>query len=166
MSLVPSLTSPSYGASAASSTSANGAGAAAKPGGLANAMSSAASTTTAAPSSDPASSTTVTLSPQALSMSHAASLSSPSPAPAPAPSAAQGAAAASDGTSIYDELKHGLAAAVGDVGDAITGTASWIGHGVESVVSGADTLVHGALDLPFAVVAEAANAAGAVLDAI
>lgn len=131
----------------------------------------AASSTSAADSSDktstPASSTTVTLSTQGLNMSHA---SVPMPPAVPASTgAANTAAAPADepaSPSIYDDVKNGIAGAVDDVGAAIGGTARWIGDGVVDVVSGVDALVHGVVDLPFAIGAEACNAVGAVLDAI
>jgi hypothetical protein len=117
--------------------------------------------------SAPADSTTVTLSTQGLNMSHA-SVPTPAAVP-PAAGAASTTATPADAPaspSIYDDVKNGIAGAVDDVGAAIGGTARWIGDGVVDVVSGVDALVHGAVDLPFAIGAEACNAVGAVLDAI
>jgi hypothetical protein len=109
-------------------------------------------------------STTVTLSPQALSAmaaSHAAppppsSPSSTAPAPAPAPT----------DSSIYDSIKNGIANAVGDVGDAIEGGAHAVVDGVETVLSTANNVVKGALELPFAAVAKVCDAAGDIIDTV
>ena len=111
-------------------------------------------------------STTVTLSPQALSAmaaSHAAppppsSMSSTTPAPAPVP--------APTDSSIYDSIKNGIASAVGDVGDAIEGGAHAVVDGVETVLSTANNVVKGALELPFAAVAKVCDAAGDIIDTV
>ena len=106
-------------------------------------------------------STTVTLSPQAMSLasSHASSPSSSasgtsSPSPAPA----------AQGGSIYDSLKNGISAAIDDVGDAIAGGAHAIVSGVETALSTANDVAVGIVELPFAAVAKTADAAGALID--
>jgi hypothetical protein len=96
-------------------------------------------------------STTVTLSSQALGQAGG------TPA-----STGQGSAS----TSIYDAIQSGISHAVGDVGDAIADSAHWLADGVGAVVSGADTLAHGIIALPFAVVGKICDAAGAALDAL
>ncbi len=154
-----SLPSPAYGSPAASTHGATMDVASAKGATASTGFTDKTAAPTVATSTAPPS-TTVTLSPQALSMSHATNASSSSPDQAAA------APAAPASTSIYDDVKQGIVATVEGVGDAIGGTARFIGDGVASVVSGADALVHGALDLPFALGAEACNAAGAVLDAL
>jgi DNA polymerase-3 subunit gamma/tau len=120
---------------------------------------------TPAPASTPADvpSTTVTLSPQAMSALAAASHPSPPPASS-APSATP--APAPNNSSVYDSLKSGMAIAVADVGDAIEGGAQAVVDGVETVVSTANKAVQGILGLPFAVVAKVCDAAGAVIDAV
>jgi len=135
-------------------------------------ISSAASTKAGAAALQPAAtpaptpadvpSTTVTLSPQALSAMAAAS--HPSPPSSSAPSATP--APAPHDSSVYDSLKNGIATAVSDVGDAIEGGAQAIVDGVETVVSTANKTVQGILELPFAAVAKVCDAAGAVIDAV
>jgi len=106
-------------------------------------------------------STTVTLSPQGMSLasshasppsSSATGMSSPSPAPA------------AQGGSIYDSLKNGISAAIDDVGDAIAGGAHAIVSGVETALSTANDVAVGIVELPFAAVAKTADAAGALID--
>ena len=106
-------------------------------------------------------STTVTLSPQALSLaaaSHPASSSTTGAASAPAP-----APAAHDG-SVYESLKMGISNAVTDVEDAIASGASAVVEGVEHTLSTANDIAKGILELPFAVVAKSSDAVGALID--
>ena len=121
------------------------------------------SAATPAPTPADVPSTTVTLSPQALSAMAAAS--HPSPPPSSSASSATPAPAPHD-SSVYDSLKNGIATAVADVGDAIEGGAQAIVDGVETVVSTANKTVQGILELPFAAVAKVCDAAGAVIDAV
>ena len=106
-------------------------------------------------------STTVTLSPQALSLaaaSHPASSSTTGAASAPAP-----APVAHDG-SVYESLKMGISNAVTDVEDAIASGASAVVEGVEHTLSTANDIAKGILELPFAVVAKSSDAVGALID--
>jgi hypothetical protein len=120
--------------------------------------STAAATKAAAPTATPAPAapstpadapgTTVTLSPQALSLSQA---NAPGPA---APS------------STYDALKNGISTGVSDVGEAISDSAHWVADGVGSGLAAAHTLAQGIVALPFAAVAKTCDAAGALIDAV
>ena len=113
-----------------------------------------------APAPAPAPSTTVTLSPQALSAmaaSHAAASStaaSGTPAAAPAP----------QGGSVYESLKNGISTAFTDVGDAIASGAHAVVDGVETALSTANKVATGIVELPFAAVAKASDAVGALID--
>jgi len=123
-------------------------------------------TPAAAPAARPADvpSATVTLSPQALSAMAAANHPSSTPSttsPGAAPAAPT--PAAHDG-SVYESLKSGIATAVADVGDAIAGGAHAVVDGVETTLSTANKVAKGLLELPFAAVAKACDAAGAVID--
>ena len=121
-----------------------------------------AAAATAPPTTAP--STTVTISPQAISAMAAASHPNPSPASTnPSTSSATPAPEPHDG-SVYDALKHGIASAIGDVGEAIEGGAHAIVEGVETTVSTANKMVQGVLELPFAAVAKVCDAAGAIID--
>ena len=108
-------------------------------------------------------STTVSLSPQAMSLasSHA---SSPSPSNSTSGASAPTPAAVAQDGSIYDSLKHGIASAIADVGDAIAGGAHAIVSGVETALSTANDVAVGIVELPFAAVAKTADAAGALID--
>ena len=97
-------------------------------------------------------STTVTLSPQA--MSAMASTSAAAAASAPA---------AHDG-SLYDSLKNGISTAVADVGNAIADGAHAVVDGVETTLSTANKVATGIVELPFAAVSKAADAVGALID--
>jgi len=113
----------------------------------------------AAPS--PAPSSTVTLSPQAmnaLAAGHAPSPPSGMTPGLPAPSSA------AHESSTYESLKKGLSTAVTDIGDAIAGGAHAVVDGVETAVSTANTVAQGVLELPFAAVSKACDAAGALID--
>ena len=104
-------------------------------------------------------STTVTLSPQALSLAaanHPASSSTPSAASAPAPVAHDG--------SVYESLKNGISSAVTDVEDAIASGAHAVVDGVEHTLSTANDIAKGILELPFAAVAKGCDAVGALID--
>ena len=94
-------------------------------------------------------STTVTLSPQAMS-----AMASTSAASAPA---------AHDG-SLYDSLKNGISTAVADVGNAIADGAHAVVDGVETTLSTANKVATGIVELPFAAVSKAADAVGALID--
>jgi len=102
-------------------------------------------------------STTVTLSPQAMSLASGHS-SSPSGTSSPSP-----APAAQDG-SIYDSLKNGISAAIDDVEGAISGGAHAVVDGVETALSTANSVATGIVELPFAAVAKTCDAAGALID--
>jgi hypothetical protein len=121
---------------------------------------------TPAPAQKPADapSTTVTLSPQAMSAMAAASHSAPPPSPTS--STASSPAPAPNDSSVYDSLKMGIASAVCDVGDAIEGGAHAVVDGVETVVSTANKVAQGILELPFAAVAKVCDAAGAIIDSV
>ena len=97
-------------------------------------------------------STTVTLSPQAMS----AMASSSAAAAASAPAAHDG--------SLYDSLKNGISTAVADVGDAIADGAHAVVDGVETTLSTANKVATGIVELPFAAVSKAADAVGALID--
>ena len=116
------------------------------------------------PTATPAPSTTVTLSPQAMSALAASSHAAP-PSSTPDPSTAPAATppAAHDG-SVYESLKNGISTAVADVGDAIAGGAHAVVEGVETTLSTANKVATGILELPFAAVSKACDAAGAVID--
>jgi len=79
-------------------------------------------------------------------------------APAPLP------AAPHHDDSVYESLKHGISTAVTDVGDAIADGAHAVVDGVETAVSTVNTAAKGLLELPFAAVAKACDAAGALID--
>jgi hypothetical protein len=107
----------------------------------------------------PAPSTTVTLSPQALAASHAsppsnAATGAPTPPPAPV----------QHDSSVYDSLKNGISTAVTDVGDVIAEGAHAVVDGVETAVSTVHNVAKGIVELPFAAVAKACDAAGALID--
>ncbi len=110
-------------------------------------------------------STTVTLSPQAMSAMAAASHPSAPPSSSATSTTTAPAAAANDG-SVYESLKNGIASAVGDVGDAIEGGAHAVVEGVETTISTANKVVQGILELPFAAAAKVCDAAGAIIDAV
>ncbi len=118
----------------------------------------AASTPPALPS---APSTTVTLSPQAMSLA-----SGHAPSPSGTASAASSSSPAADepGGSVYDSLKNGIAAAIDDVEGAISGGAHAIVSGVETALSTANKVATGIVELPFAAVAKTCDAAGALID--
>ena len=97
-------------------------------------------------------STTVTLSPQAMS----AMASSSAAAAASAPAAHDG--------SLYDSLKNGNSTAGADVGDAIADGAHAVVDGVETTLSTANKVATGIVELPFAAVSKAADAVGALID--
>ena len=105
-------------------------------------------------------STTVTLSPQAMSAlassGHPSSLPPATPAAAPAPVTHDG--------SVYDSLKNGISTAVTDVEDAISGGAHAVVDGVETTLSTANKVATGILELPFAAVSKACDAVGALID--
>ncbi len=101
-------------------------------------------------------STTVTLSPQAMS----ALASSGHP---PVSTSSTTEPAVHDG-SVYESLKNGISTAVTDVGDAIAGGAHAVVDGVETALSTANKIATGILELPFAVVAKASDAVGALVD--
>lgn len=112
-------------------------------------------------------SSTVTLSPQALAaMAHQGSTGSPATSTPPNAAPAAVPVASDASPSIYDAMKHGVSNAVDDVGNVASEAWHGLTSGVEAVVSGADTLVHGVADLPFVVVAKSCDAAAAVLDAL
>jgi hypothetical protein len=124
----------------------------------------AAPAAAAAPKAPDAPSTTVTLSPQAMSAAYAQShpsvaspapsSSTPTPTPAPAP----------HDESVYESLKSGISTAVADVGDAIAGGAQAVVDGVETTLSTANKAAKGLLELPFAAVAKGCDAVGALID--
>ena len=109
-------------------------------------------------------STTVTLSPQASAMAASHSPSQSSPSTSTAPSTSAPAAPVPHDSSLYDSLKSGIANAVGDVEDVITGGAHAIVDGVETALSTANKVATGIVELPFAAVAKACDAVGAVID--
>ena len=100
-------------------------------------------------------STFVTLSPLALSALAAAD--HPAPAVPIAPSAAHAA-------SLYESMKSGIATAAHDVGDAVADGAHAVVEGVESTLSMAHKVAKGALELPFAAVADGCDAVGGLID--
>ncbi len=106
-------------------------------------------------------STTVTLSPQALSAAYAASHPS-TPSSAPATPAAP-TPAPHDG-SVYESLKNGISTTAADVGDAIADGAHAVVDGVETALSTANKIVKGTLELPFAAVAKGCDAVGSLID--
>jgi hypothetical protein len=110
----------------------------------------------------PAPSATVTLSPQAMN-ALATAHASPQGNAAGGPPVAVAATAVHDG-SVYDSLKRGISTAVTDVGDAIADGAHAVVDGVETALSTANDVAKGVLELPFAAVAKACDAAGALLD--
>lgn len=71
--------------------------------------------------------------------------------------------AAHDG-SVYESLKDGISTAVADVGGAISTGAHAVVEGVETTLSTANKVATGILELPFAAVAKACDAAGALID--
>ena len=106
-------------------------------------------------------STTVTLSPQAISAAYA--VSHPSTTASPTPAAAVPAPAAAD-ASVYESLKNGISAAVTDVGDVIAEGAHAVVDGVETTLSTANKVAKGILELPFAAVAKGCDAVGSLID--
>ncbi|MFL6696726.1 MAG: hypothetical protein ACJ8GJ_06130, partial [Vitreoscilla sp.] len=110
-------------------------------------------------------STTVTLSPQAMNALAASEHAPPSPSPATSSPMAPAAPppAAHDG-SVYESLKDGISTAVADVGGAISTGAHAVVEGVETTLSTANKVATGILELPFAAVAKACDAAGALID--
>ena len=115
-----------------------------------------------APSASPLPpSATVTLSPQALNAmaaaSHASSAASASADSTTPPTAEH------DG-SVYAALKNGISSAVSDVGDAIASGAHAVVDGVETTFSTANRVAKGIVELPFAAVSRACDAAGALID--
>ena len=105
-------------------------------------------------------STTVTLSPQAMSAmaasAHPSSSSAASGSTAPAPVTHDG--------SLYDSIKNGISHAIDDVEGAISGGAHAVVDGVETTLSTANKVATGIVELPFAAVAKACDAAGALID--
>ena len=138
---------------------------------VSSARTSAAATPPAAPATAPAPapaasapSTTVTLSPQAMSAAWAASHPSASTSStSPAPDAQAAAPAAHDG-SVYESLKSGISTAVTDVGDAIAEGAHAVVDGVETTLSTANKVAKGILELPFAAVSKGCDAVGSLID--
>ena len=112
-----------------------------------------------APRMADAPSTTVTLSPQAMSAAYAASHPS-SPTASPTPALEPGA---HDG-SVYESLKNGISTAVTDVGDVIAEGAHAVVDGVETTLSTANKVAKGILELPFAVVAKGCDAVGSLIE--
>ena len=119
----------------------------------------AAITLAPAPKVPDAPSTTVTLSPQALSAAYAAS--HPSPPATPATPALEPVAHDDSG---YEALKNGISTAVTDVGDAIADGAHAVVDGVETTLSTAHKVAKGILELPFAVVAKGCDAVGSLIE--
>ncbi len=110
-------------------------------------------------------STTVTLSPQA--MSALASSEHPASFPGPATTSSMPSAAppvATHDGSVYESLKNGISTAVADVGGAISTGAHAVVEGVETTLSTANKVATGILELPFAAVSKACDAAGALID--
>ena len=99
--------------------------------------------------------TIVTLSPQALSALAAAD--HPASAGAIPPAAAHAA-------SVYESMKSGISTVAHDVGDAVADGAHAIVQGVESTLSMAHKVAKGALELPFAAVADGCDAVGGLID--
>ncbi len=137
---------------------------------VSSARTSAAATppaaTAAAPAPAPAASvpsTTVTLSPQAMSAAWAASHPSASTGTSPAPDA-QAAPPAAHDSSVYESLKSGISTAVTDVGDAIAEGAHAVVDGVETTLSTANKVAKGILELPFAAVSKGCDAVGSLID--
>jgi len=91
----------------------------------------------------------------------------PSPAPssssAASPAATPAPAAAHD-SSVYEALKNGFTTAVADVGDAISSGVHAVVDGVETTLSTANNVAKGIVELPFAAVSRACDAAGALID--
>ncbi len=109
----------------------------------------------------PAPSTTVSLSPQAMSL---AAAPHPAPPSSAGSSAAPAAAPVAHESSIYESLKNGISTAFTDVEDAISGGAHAVVDGVETALSTAHDVAKGIVELPFAAVSKAADAAGALID--
>jgi hypothetical protein len=122
-----------------------------------------AATATPATPTPAAPSTTVTLSPQALSAAYAVSHPSAASTPGVAATPAAPIAAAHDGA-VYESLKSGIATAVTDVGDAIADGAQAVVDGVETTLSMANKVAKGILELPFAAVSKGCDAVGALID--
>ena len=120
----------------------------------------------AAPPLPPPPSAMVTLSQQALSaMASGSHPPSPAPASSPAnPAATAATAAPAHDDSVYDALKNGISTAFTDVGDAISSGAHAVVDGVENTLSMANKVAKGIVELPFAAVSRAADAAGALID--
>ena len=108
-------------------------------------------------------STTVTLSPQAISAAYAVSHPS-APAPASSTPAAPSPAPTVADASVYESLKNGISTAVTDVGDAIADGAHAVVDGVETALSTANKVAKGILELPFAAVAKGCDAVGSLID--
>ena len=126
----------------------------------------AAPATPAAATKAPEPSTTVTLSPQAISAMAAAahpSSSSPAASGAPGSAAALPAAAVHDG-SVYEAVKAGITTAATDVGDAIADGAHAVVEGVETTLSTVHDVAKGIVAFPFAALSRASDAAGALID--
>jgi hypothetical protein len=66
--------------------------------------------------------------------------------------------------SVYESLKHGISTAVTDTGDVIAAGAHAVVDGVETAVSTVHKVAKGIVELPFAAVAKACDAAGALID--
>jgi hypothetical protein len=99
-------------------------------------------------------SATVTLSPQALSALAAGDPTASAHPIAPGPHAA----------SAYESLKSGISTAAHDVGDAVADGAHAVVEGVEATLSTANKVAKGALELPFALVAQGCDAVGGLID--
>ena len=152
--ITPTLNLPQSAASSAKTTAATATPAAAP----------AATAAAAAPKAPDVPSTTVTLSPQAMSAAYAQSHPSvASPAPSSSTATPTPAPAPRD-ESVYESLKSGISTAVTDVGDAIAGGAHAVVDGVETTLSTANKVAKGILELPFAAVAKGCDAVGALID--
>ncbi len=108
-------------------------------------------------------STTVTLSPQAMSALASAGHPSSSSATGEALPVAVPAPAA-HAASMYESLKSGISTGVADIGDAIADGAHAVAEGVETTLSTANKVATGILELPFAVVAKGCDAMGGLID--
>ena len=127
----------------------------------------AAPATPAAATKAPEPSTTVTLSPQAMSAmaaaAHPSSSSSPAASGAPGSAAPLPAAAVHDG-SVYEAVKAGITTAATDVGDAIADGAHAVVEGLETTLSTVHDVAKGIVAFPFAALSRASDAAGALID--
>jgi len=126
------------------------------------AAATAAPTPAATPAARPteAPSATVSLSPQALS----ALAADTHAAPASPGAATPGPAAGAHDASVYESLKKGLSTAASDVGSALSRGAHAVVDGAETALSAVHTGAKAVVELPFAVVAKACDAAGALID--